>query len=279
MTTWIDRQSDNITRTAAPGLRWVARCGLVAEGVIYLLIGGLALVAAFEPGKRPSGSNGALAKLANAPLGLAMLSLLAVGLASFVLWQLVQTIFDPEHRRDRWHAKRVAMRLGYLLNATLYSVLVGDAAWHLFSFGDAGSNARVRAHLTAQVMQLPFARWAVSAIGVGIAVFGIFQFYLAAMRNLAICGVQTHPKMRGIIVALRVLGLLARGVVFGLIGVILVYAAWRHDTANTTGIAGALAALKRQAYGSWLLGVVSIGLIANGIFQIAMAWYRQIRVV
>ncbi len=54
----------------APWLRWLGHTGYVAEGVVYVLIGALALVAALEPSQEPNGYKGALAKLAAAPLAL-----------------------------------------------------------------------------------------------------------------------------------------------------------------------------------------------------------------
>lgn len=271
------KSGDAAAHAASRGLRWAARCGFVAEGVVYLLIGGLALLAAFEPGRRAPGSKGALAKLAGAPLGDALLALLGAGLAAFVLWQLVQAIFDPAHRRDRWHLKRVAVRLGCLLNAALHGVLVGDAVWRVFGLGAYADNGRAQAHMAALAMQLPFGRWAVAIVGAGIAAFGVFQFYSAATPSRDGGAEPNATKLRGLVIALRVLGFLARGVVFGLIGVFLVHAAWRHDSSYATGIAGALTALQRQPYGSWLLGTVAVGLMAYGIAQIATVRWREIR--
>ena len=262
-------------RRPARWLRWTACSGLIAEGMVYLLIGGFALVAAFEPGQRPQGTQGALTKLADAPWGHAMLIVLALGLAAFVLWQWVLALFDPEHRRDRWHFKRIAVRLGYLLNAALHGVLVGYALWHLFGVvGDPGGHGRTQAMWAGRAMHLPLGRWAVAVVGTGICGFGIFQFYRAAAPNKKERIERRRTKLRGIVLSLGVLGFIARGVVFGLIGVLLIYTAWRYNVASATGIAGALGAVKQQAYGTWLLGAVAAGLIAYGLFEIADAGYR-----
>lgn len=270
------RQDD---RKPARWLRWMARCGIVAEGLIYVLVGGLALLVAFNPGRRAQGSGSALATLGDAPWGRAMLLVLALGLAAFVLWQFVQALFDPEHRRDRWTMKRMAVRLGSLLSACLHAVLVGDAAWYVFGPGGGGtSGGQAQAHWTQQAMQLPLGRWAVAATGIGIVVFGLFQFYRAA-TGVKDPGLDlSRTRLRIPIVALAVFGCLARGVVFALVGAFLVHAAWRYNAAHATGIAGALSTLQERAYGSWLLGAVALGLIAYGIFQIAKARFRVIRV-
>jgi hypothetical protein len=261
----------------APWLRWVGHGGYVAEGLVYVLIGAFALMAALEPSQRPNGYKGALAKLATAPFGDAMLALLALGLSAFVLWQVVLGILDPEHRRDRRSIKRRAVRLGYLLNGALHGVLVGEAVWRLLGFGGAADEGHSQAVWTARAMALPLGRWLTGATGAGIALFGVFQWYRAASRNKTERVDLTHTRLRGVIIALGTCGFLARGVLFGLIGAFLIEAAWRYDTANATGTAGALDALKRQEYGHWLLGAVAVGLICYGLFQILKEPYRKLR--
>jgi hypothetical protein len=261
----------------APWLRWVGHSGYVAEGVVYVLIGAFALMASLEPSQQPNGYKGALAKLAAAPFGDALLALLALGLAAFVLWQVVLGILDPEHRRDRRTVKRRAVRLGYLLNGALHGVLVGEAVWRLLGFGGAADEGHSQAVWTARAMALPLGRWMTAATGAGIALFGVFQWYRAASRSKTERVDLTHTRLRGVIIALGTFGFLARGVLFGLIGAFLIDAAWRHNTTNATGIAGALSALKRQEYGHWLLGAVAAGLVCYGFFQILKEPYRKFR--
>lgn len=259
-------------------LRWMARCGFVAEGLVYMLIGGFALVVAFEPGQRPQGSAGALAQLGDTPPGAAMLVVLAAGLVGFVLWQGTQALFDPEHRSDRWSLQRMTVRLGCLMNAALHAVLVGDAAWHVLIAGGETDHGRTQAHWTWRVMQLPLGRWAVALTGIGIVLFGLFQFYRAATgvrdKDLDL----SRTRLRIPLVTLGVLGCVARGIVFALVGLFLVHAAWRYNATQATGVAGALSTLKAQPYGPWLLGAVASGLIAYGLFQIAKACFRVIHV-
>ena len=88
----------NAPTAVPPWLRWVGHSGYVAEGVVYVLIGAFALVAAFEPSQQPNGYKGALAKLAAASFGDTMLALLALGLAAFVLWQERSVARCPRRR-------------------------------------------------------------------------------------------------------------------------------------------------------------------------------------
>jgi hypothetical protein len=245
--------------------------------VLYVLLGGFALMAAFEPSQKPNGYKGALANLAAAPFGDALLALLALGLAAFVLLQVVLGLLDPEHRGERRTLNRRAMRLGYLLNGVLHSVLVGEAVWRLLGLGGAADGGHSQAVWTARAMTLPLGRWMIAAAGAGIALFGVFQCYLAASQTKTDSVDLSQTKLRGLILALGTCGFLARGVLFGLIGVFLIDAARRYNTTHATGIAGALSALKRQEYGRWLLAVVAAGLICYGLFQILKEPYRKFR--
>lgn len=263
---------------AARWLRWVARGGIVAEGTIYLLIGGLALAGAFDPTERPSGSTGAMSRLAHVPLGRAMLGLLALGLAAYVLWQLVLTVLDPECTKGRWRIQRIALRIHHLWSAGLHCVLVGIAAWQLLGYGRRGDDGQTQKQLAAMALHLPGGRWLVGGIGVGIVLFALLQWGLACRPGKDARMDLSDTPLRLPILVLLALGYFARGVLFGLIGAFLMHAAWRHDPKQASGIAGALRSLRDQAYGPWLLGAVAVGLIAFGLAQIAKARYRSIRV-
>ena len=263
---------------AAPWLQWLARVGIVAEGLIYVLIGGLALTGSFDPAQHPSGTSGAMSKLAHVPLGRVMLALLALGLAAYVLWQLVLAVLDPECAKGRWRMRRITLRIHHIWSAALHCVLVGIAAWQLLGFGHGGNGGQTQKHLTAMALKLPAGRWLVGGIGVGIVAFALVQWVLACRPQKDTRMDLTDAPLRVPILVLLVLGYVARGALFGLIGALLVYAAWRYDPSQAGGISGALQSMRHQPYGPWLLGAVGVGLIAFGLAQITKARYRQIRI-
>ncbi len=261
---------------AAGWLRWVARGGIVAQGMIYLLIGGLALAGAFDPSDQPSGSKGAMSHLANAPLGDALLALLALGLAAYVLWQLMQAMGNPEsHCQGR--IKQVAVRIQHLWDAAVHCLLVGMAGWQLLGYSHGGAHGHTQQHLTAAAMRLPGGLWLVAGIGGGIMVFALTEWISVCRPEHDTRMDLSHTPWRRPILGLLVLGHAARGVLFGLIGAFLIRAAWHHDPLDVTGMAGALQTLRQQSWGAWLLGAVAVGLIAFGLAQFAKAGYRVIR--
>jgi len=262
-------------RKVSPWMRWTARCGFVAEGAMYLLLGGFALIAAVFSRQRPQGYLGAMDRLAELPLGGFMLVALLTGLAAFVAWKLIEATFDPEYRSTRHCVSRLLARMGYLCSALIQSVLIGGAAWHLFAARGTTDRGLTTAQWITWAMQQPLGRWAVAIVGVGIAVFGLFQIYRAATVGIGMrIGLRDH-KQHHLIVSVSLFGVLTRGVVLVLIGALLDYTAWRFHAGRAQGLVSALYAVRRQAYGSWLLGVLALGLMAYGLFQFAKARYRH----
>ncbi len=71
----------------------LARAGLAARGVIYLLIGWVAILVALGRSSRPADQQGALQLLAGKPYGLVSLWLLVIGFAAYSLWRLSEAAF------------------------------------------------------------------------------------------------------------------------------------------------------------------------------------------
>jgi hypothetical protein len=255
--------------------RWAGHAGYVAEGVFYLPIGFFALLAAVGL-QQPNGSTGALAKLGETLLGDALLAVLAVGLAAFVIWQLVVAIADPEHRAEPPSLGRRMARLGHLLNGLFHCVFVGEAVWSILGLSRADDEKQSQVRWTARAFALPVGRYLVALVGTCIVIFGLWQFYRAVTRDKNKRVELSRTPFRLAISALGVYGLLARGTLFCLVGGYLINAAWRHDPRYSGGIAGALGGLKQQPYGEWLLGAVAVGLLCYGLYQIVKEPYRKL---
>ncbi|HEX3838127.1 MAG TPA: DUF1206 domain-containing protein [Steroidobacteraceae bacterium] len=255
--------------------RWTAHCGYIAEGVLYLLVGFFALVAAVGR-QQPNGAKGALAKLGGTVAGDALLAMLAAGLAAFVLWQLILAIADPEHRTEHANPRRRVVRLGHLLNGVFHCVFVGDAMWSMLGLSRADDERASQVKWTAWMFALPVGRYVVGLVGAGIVIFGLWQFYRALSGDHNRRVELGRARFRLPVRALGIYGLLARGILFLLVGGYLVNAAWRHDPRYSGGIAGALAGLKQQPYGAWLLGTVASGLLCYGLYQITKEPYRNL---
>lgn len=271
----VEHGARRTAREAAPWVQRLARLGYAAKGVVYIVIGGIAAHAAFTPAEPVEGPQGAMDTILEQPFGRVLLGIVALGLAGFVVWRVVQAALDPEHAGGG--AKRGAVRLGHALSAAVYAGLTLQAVRMVR--GSGGGQGNGAQDWTATVMEKPFGRVLVGLVGAGILAYGIYQIYTAfkgdldKRLNLAASAVVTRRR----VVALGRAGTAARGVVLVIIGWLVLQAALRYDPAEAQGLQGALNTLRQAAYGPYLLAAVALGLIAYGVFQLVKARYRVIR--
>ncbi len=257
--------------------RWIAHAGYLSEGMLYLLLGGFGLTATIDASRHPNGTRGVLVSLSHTAAGDLLLAAVALGLASFVTWQLLIAVRDPEHRRDRDRRSRQITRVGHLFNGALYSFLVVEAMEILFGFGSTGGGETAQKAWIARAFGIPFGRYVVGIVGIGIALYGLYQCYRAVTRDKDSRVDLTRTRLRPVLDALGFFGLLSRGVMFVVIGEHLTHAAWRVHAQYAVGVAGALGAFRQQPYGEWVLGTITTGLMSYGLWQILKEPYRRLR--
>ena len=257
-----------------PWERGIAHAGYVSEGLLYLLIGTFGLLATLDTSRHPNGTRGVFITLSLTAPGELLLAVVALGLASFVTWQLLIAIRDPEHRGDRDRGSRPLIRLGHLFSAALYSVLVIEAMRILFGFRGKAGGERAQREWIARAFGVPLGRYVVGIVGICILLFGLYQCYRAVTRSRDSTVDLTRTRLRPVIDMLGIFGLLSRGAMFALIGLYLALAAWWLRAQYAVGVAGALGSLRQQPYGGWTLGTIAAGLMAYGLWQIVKEPYR-----
>jgi hypothetical protein len=265
------QHGERIERT--PQFEWFARAGLVARGVIYVVIGVLALKLALGDGGKTTNQQGALQTIAKQPFGTVLLVMVAVGLAGYASWRLLRAAVghssegadDAKERIDG-----VVSGIGYAaLCVTAVKILAGSGG------GGGGSQAD---KATGGVLGWPAGVWLVAIAGVIIVGVGLEQGHKALTRKFlehSKTGEMSHRVRQGF-TALGVAGYLSRMVVFALIGYFLVKAALDYDPDKAVALDGALAHVGQTSYGPLLLGIVAAGLVCFGAFSIAEARFRKV---
>lgn len=271
----VQHHARRAVQETAPWVQGLARLGYAAKGVVYVIVGGIAASAAFGRGERVEGSRGALGTLLEQPFGRLLMAIVALGLAGYVLWKVVQATLDPEQKGG--DAKGMAARIGYAISAVAYASLTLEAVRLLRGSGGGGADDGAQ-HWTAMAMEQPFGRVMVGLIAIGIAAYGVYEIVRAIRSDLAKkLHLEGPVATRRRVVAIGRAGMAARGVVFCIIGWLVLQAALRYDPSKAQGLRGALTTLREAAYGPWLLGAVALGLVAYGVFQLVKARYRIIR--
>lgn len=265
----------------APWIERLARVGYVAKGVLYGTIGALAASAAMGIGGRTTDTRGAMSTVVSAPMGRAMLGIIALGLLGYAVWRVVEGVLDPERRGD--DVKGLLLRASFVVRGFAHAVLAWSAM--LFALGrtrfsrgggtEGGEQAR---SATATAMDVPGGgEWLVWAAAAGFLGYGLYQLYKAITAKLSkqLARGEMHAEVGGWVVAVSRIGIAARGFVFMAIGWLLGRAAADHDPSQAGGIADALRALREL--GQWPFMAIAVGLIAYGVYQLLNAKYRRIR--
>lgn len=261
-------------REARPWIERVARFGYAAYGVVYVLVGVLAFQAALGGGGKTTGQEGALQTILLAPLGRVLLGLVALGLLGYAAWRLFQGVLDPEN--EGRGVKGIAKRSDHVVNGLFHAALAGSVGG--VAFGSGGGGGGGPDDWTATLLQQPLGRLMTVAVGAGVVIIGLFQFYRAydAKFMQKLKPGEMGPGERVWTRRAGRLGHASRGVVFLIIGAFLVQAALQSDPDEARGLGGALSALASQPFGPYLLGAVALGLVCFGLFMFVVARYRRI---
>jgi Domain of Unknown Function (DUF1206) len=261
-------------------VEWLGRAGLVAQGAIYALVAFLALQVAIDgrdAAAQPD-KEGALRLVAEQPFGRWLLVALAIGFAAYAIWRLAQAFADREQKGSR--AKGLAKRAGYLCLGIWYLALTALTVSTLrdSGSGSSGGGGVQEQEATAGVFDLPLGRELVFAAAGGFLVAAGWNVFKALGGKLEkhVRGQGLSERARKTVLAVGAIGHLARGVVFGLIGVFLAKAALEFDPNEARGLDGSLYELARQPYGPALLAVVAVGLGAFALWCWVQARYRDV---
>jgi hypothetical protein len=273
----VQQAAGEAAREAEPWVERLARLGHVAKGVVYVVIGALAIQAAAGPGGKTTDPQGVLRTIAGQPFGKLLLGALALGLAGYALWRFVQAALDPEHRET--NAKTVVKRVGYALSGLVHAGLAVTAV-QLISGAAARAGANGAQDGTARLLAQPFGQWLVGLVGLVIIAVGMNALYIAwtAKFREKLKMAEMNPTEQEWATRVGRIGLAARAVVMGIIGGFLIQAALHANPREARGLDGALQVLAQQPYGKWLLGVVALGFVAYGFYMFVSARYRRIAV-
>ncbi len=251
-----------------------ARAGLAARGVIYLLVGGLALQIAFGDGSRQADRGGALGQLSETPFGAVLLWLLGAGLVGMALWRLSEAVFGSVGPDGRTARKRLLA----LARCGFYAFVAASVLSFAAGGGGRSSSDRQSRDMTARVLDLPFGQWIVAAAGACIVAAGVGGGVRAVRRRYhrKLKLGEMSPRVRRLVDTTGVAGGAARGLVFAAAGVFAVRAAVEYQPDKAKGLDDTLRSFADSPLGPWLLVCVATGLVLFGVFSFAMARWRRV---
>lgn len=249
-----------------------ARMGYAARGVIYLTIGTLAILSALGEGGSEADSKGAILSLKSQPFGEALLIVLVIGLVGYILWRAIQGIGDADdHGRS---AKGLAVRSGLIISAISHSVLCFWIIKLLLHNTDDSSGQSASSTLSDYVGS-DLTAWLVGLVGViviGVGLAHLYKGYTCGFKKYMAFPADKSEWMTRVCQ----FGLIARGVVWGIVGWVVLRSAIVAGSSDKKGISDAFEWLRTSPFGTWLILIVAAGLFAFGVYSFLEAMYRRI---
>lgn len=271
----VQRGAGAVKHAAAnPALELLERLGYVVRGVLYAVMGFLALrIALAQPGGKATDLSGSLVWLIGNPFGKLVLIVTIIGLAAYSLWGFVRAIYDPLHRGH--DTKGLAARIGFLTSALSYAAIAFFALQILAGQGAASHDSTQKT--ISSLLTNPaggFITELLGIISIGIGIGQFIEAYRATFKN-DLKAAEMSQSEKEIAIGLGRFGMAARGVTFLVIGWFLIQAGIHHDPGKAQGFGGAFLFLLAQPYGHVLVGIIALGFVALGLHSFACArWVR-----
>nr|WP_276510975.1 DUF1206 domain-containing protein [Micrococcus endophyticus] len=247
-----------------------ARVGFVANGVLHLLIGLLALRVAAGDEQESTDTTGALQTLSGMPGGTALIWACLVGCAALALWNLGQAVWpaDDGDRADRWKARGKAA--GQAVVFAALAVVFGT-----YALGGTSDSAGSTSSLTARLMGHPADVVVLLLTGAGlVAMAGYYVVKGVTRRFRKDLRRASDPRVDRAVTALGTVGYPTKGLVLLTLGVLFLVSTATADPEDSTGLGGALQGLAAQPFGEAALGVLAVGLMLYGVYLMLRSRYE-----
>lgn len=263
----------SLTRSRNQGIKWLARTGFIAKGVVYVLLGVIAVMAAFHMGgqsSRDADKTGVFAFVKDGFGGNWLLPLLGAGLACYSAWRLIEAYHAFSARgKERWKGAV------YFFSAIIHISLAVTA--FRAGFGSSGGKKDSQQQFASELLSKPFGQWLLGIAALVIAGVGIYQIYygLSEKYRKHVRGMNLHNNAGNVLLYAGKFGYAARGFVWLIIAYLFLRGAFRSSASQTGDTGKAFQFVQESTYGTYLLALLGLGLIAYGLFNFIRARYEE----
>ncbi len=269
----VGRQAQDLGRR----FQVLGRIGWVAKGVVYILIGVVALNIALDRGGngQEASSSGAVSTLADRPFGMVLVAVLGVGVVLYMVWRLFTALLPGD-----WTGKALLERVGYMVSALAYAALALTMLQIVRSGNTAESNQEDQAVTSGvnALLDTTAGRWLVGFIGLVVLGIAVAFIHKATSKSFQDdLSLPSDPRERQALVRFGELGWAARGASMALVSFFLVRSAITYNSEEAEGIDGTLRQFTEYRWGQLLVGLIAIGFAAYGLFCVISARHQRLR--
>lgn len=245
--------------------RWLVRVGFAARGIVYLLLGYIALGTA---GEAKDGQSAVFDYIQDVPLGTPLLYVMALGLLAYAAFRFLSAIGDIQHRGSG--TEGMIKRGGDAASGIAHVVLA--YACYQFASGaqQSASEGSGGEAMAGSILTMELGPVLIGLLGLGFLVAAAKQVkdawdasFMHRISAAAPSGVRTAGRI----------GHGARAVVFAVVGWSMVQGAWFAQESQIKGLGEAILSLRDMGA---VFTLVAIGLMLFGLFNLVIARYRII---
>ena len=257
-------------------LELTARIGYGARGFVYLSVGLLTLLGAVDFAGDAVSARGALAWLADTPFGRLWMMAVGIGLCAFVMWRVLQSVFDADHQGTSLEG--LSHRMAQAFSGSSYAILAFTAFHFMARKPETTKAADVEAsrERAQTVMSLPLGDEILMAAGAALFTLGLVTIRRAWHEDFTeylACSAKTSRRVAPLARA----GYVARGLAYLPLAILIILAGWNSRSSQVSSFGSALDAVERQPGGAWVLAAAALGFMAFGVFSFIEARFRRIR--
>lgn len=245
-----------------------ARAGLTARAVVYWLVAGLMIGAAWRPGADEEGYSpgDGFRSLETQPFGQALLIIIGLGLLTYAVWRFLQAGFDVREKGD--DPTGILARIGMAMSGVSYA-LIGVAAIAVTFGRNRGDGAGATETVAQFLLGQPFGRFAVALLGLSLLCISGAQIWRSIEERW-----RSDLKLTGwnkYLIPLINVSIGGRGILFGLVGLFLLLGAWTQDPGDIRGLSASLGWLRDQPFGFWLYAMSALFIGGYGVYSVTQA--------
>jgi hypothetical protein len=254
-----------------PAVQVLGRAGMVCYGVVHVLLAWLSIQVVFGNSGEQTDQKGAVAALADNPVGPFLLWVLGLGLFAFAFWQAVLAAVGYQWITKE--SKRLGKRIGAGSRAVASVAIGGLALKYALGSGSSSGSNQQQQEWTARLMSVPGGKILVGAVAIGILAVAVAIVHKGVTKSFEedLNMIELPPKTKRLVERLGQVGWTAKGVAYGIIGILVGLAAIKSDPKQSGGLDKALHTLASQPFGVFLLALVALGFLSFGVYCFAAA--------